>query len=67
MSETKTAEQIAISVVVNILLGVIIYPWILSWLWNLWIPVIFPGAPHLDYWTALELQIVAGFLIRTNS
>lgn len=49
-------------VLLTVILGLLILALILTWLWNLIIPVVFVGVAPLTYWQAVGLMTICRIL-----
>jgi len=51
-----------IAIVAFIISYIFVFPLLLCWAWNLVAPVFWVTAPHLSYWQAFAITIIAGFI-----
>ena len=59
--DKKMAED-GLKILLGVILGFLILAFILTWLWNLIIPVIFVGVAPLTYWQAIGLITICRIL-----
>ena len=63
----KDVVEDGLKILLGVILAILILAFILTWLWNLIIPVIFVGVAPLTYWQAIGLITICRILFNRNS
>lgn len=67
MAETKEWSEIFAEIITNLIIGLLVLPLLLMWVWNAWMPELFPALGTLTFTKALMLRIIVGFVVPTRS
>lgn len=63
----KNTVEDGLKILLGVILAILILAFILTWLWNLIIPVVFVGVAPLTYWQAIGLITICRILFRNSS
>ena len=63
----KDTAADGLKILLGVILAILILAFILTWLWNLIIPVVFVGVAPLTYWQAIGLITICRILFRNSS